>query len=318
MRNFALKQLTVLKWDLQTLLSALKENPKVTKLKIGGCSIEDEDLKQLASFFLQEKTSLETLDLSNNRFTHEGLKDLVNALVKQKDLTHLYLHWNQIGHDHALPLFEKLLKENKKLKMLGLNEISYWNDKGESSIPTQTFFTGLLEALKQNYRCRVIYKTNDKRFQKLNERNESEIAFLQNPFYQENFFDLIHFNLKEFLEKHQQIDKPEQLLSNLIDDFTSIIELDKQEGPVKEFIYSWIVFLLQESQMDFLSNSLTFHMKRALSGLSNPPSYEVKLGFHNMTLPDQLNIFLKSKPNFENNLIENKSLLQNKGNQLRS
>ena len=68
-------------------------------MELRSCNIDDEGARHLATM-LEKNTSLETLDLDNNKITDDGLKHLAIPLEKNTSLRWLSLNGNNITDDN--------------------------------------------------------------------------------------------------------------------------------------------------------------------------------------------------------------------------
>lgn len=93
--------------NVSTLVTALKNNPKVNTLKMAHCSLGDDGITQLASIFPQN-TTLSHLNISSNNIGPIGAKALSVGIENSAALGHLNLSHNPLLYDGISCIFTAL------------------------------------------------------------------------------------------------------------------------------------------------------------------------------------------------------------------
>jgi Ran GTPase-activating protein (RanGAP) involved in mRNA processing and transport len=116
--------------DITAFWNALKQNTSVINVifSMSGLhsTIMNDDGAKLLANILEENTTLEIIDISNNSIGLEGVKQLANALKKNNTLKKLYLTSNKIG-DEGVRYICDALKVNTGLVYLAMGYNSLTN-----------------------------------------------------------------------------------------------------------------------------------------------------------------------------------------------
>ena len=110
---------------LESVISMMKKCLNLLSVTLVDCNIDDSGAKLLATFFHNSSHRIQTINLSYNRITSEGLKELLMSISSYSQLEAFDLNENRIGREGASLISEYLCTcENIQDLQLNDNHIS--------------------------------------------------------------------------------------------------------------------------------------------------------------------------------------------------
>lgn len=100
---------------------------KINKITLNGVGIDDKFMDAISEVLKSDRVILNTLSLSENLITSNGLFSFSNALQSNKHLTEIVLSGNKIG-DYGLELLVQGIIAGNTVTRLGLNSIGITKD----------------------------------------------------------------------------------------------------------------------------------------------------------------------------------------------
>ena len=131
---------------LESVISMMKKCLKLLSVTLVDCNINDSGAKLLASFFCSLNHGLRTINLSCNRITSVGLKELLMSINLFSQLQVFNLNENRIGREGAL-LISEYLHACENIKDLQLSG-NYISDEGVKYLATVIQNNSSLHSLK--------------------------------------------------------------------------------------------------------------------------------------------------------------------------
>lgn len=103
------------------IIKFLKCNQNVLDVNLSGNKLDDTSAKEIADFIINKQRKLHILDLSNNKISIKGCKEIGRMLYRDSEVLNIDLSHNSIGTEGLLELL-KSLKKNMMTRKLQLNE----------------------------------------------------------------------------------------------------------------------------------------------------------------------------------------------------
>jgi hypothetical protein len=103
------------------IIKFLKCNQNVFDVNLSNNNLDDAGIQELADFVVNKKRRLNVLDLSKNKLSFKGCKELGRMFIRDAEVLTLDLSHNSIGTDGFLEVL-KSLKKNMMTRKLHLNE----------------------------------------------------------------------------------------------------------------------------------------------------------------------------------------------------
>ena len=136
---------------LESVISMMEKCLNILSVTLVNCNIDDHGAKLLASFFCSLNHRLRTINLSCNRITSAGLKELLMSISSFSQLEVFNLSENRIEREGAL-LISEYLHTCENIKDLQLSD-SYIGDKGVKDLTTVIRNNSSLHTLKLRGNC---------------------------------------------------------------------------------------------------------------------------------------------------------------------
>ena len=113
---------------LESVISMMEKCLNISSVTLVDCNIDDSGAKLLASFFHNSSHRLQTINLSCNRITSEGLKELLMSISSFSQLEVFNLNENRIGREGA-SLISEYIHTCENIKDIQLSD-NYISDEG--------------------------------------------------------------------------------------------------------------------------------------------------------------------------------------------
>ena len=140
------KQVVGPNW-IEMLMGVLKENTFVEHFLLGNNIIGEIGGKAIGKFLLDEhKPKIKTWYLAGNDLNEQGIKWIVDGLIKDSDCLNLWLKRNPLK-PQGIKHIARLLKSNSNIKILDLHNTAVFDEGVEY----------LVEGLKENKTLRHLY-----------------------------------------------------------------------------------------------------------------------------------------------------------------
>ncbi|CAF1493107.1 unnamed protein product [Adineta ricciae] len=116
----------------------IRESSK-ENIELNSLNITDDDVSYIVNKIIKKNKRCQSLSLTNNEITSNGIQILINSLVKNSKITHLNLSSNPLG-DQAIEFINQLIASNRTLYHLSLADTNI----------TDIGFRELIQALSSN------------------------------------------------------------------------------------------------------------------------------------------------------------------------
>lgn len=116
----------------------IRESPK-DNIELNSLNITDDDVAYIVNKIIKRNKRCESLSLTNNGITSNGIQILINSLVKNSKITHLNLSSNPLG-DQAIQFINELIISHRTLYHLSLADTNI----------TDAGFQQLIQTLSSN------------------------------------------------------------------------------------------------------------------------------------------------------------------------
>lgn len=103
------------------IIKFLKCNQNVLDVNLSGNNLDDNSAREIADFITNKQRKLHILDLSKNKISTKGCKEVGRMLFRDSEVLNIDLSHNNIGTEGLLELL-KSLKKNMMTRKLQLNE----------------------------------------------------------------------------------------------------------------------------------------------------------------------------------------------------
>ena len=136
---------------LESVISMMKKCLNILSVSLVNCDIDDHGARLLASFFHNSNHGLQTINLSCNRITSVGLKELLMSINSFRQLEVFNLNENRIEREGA-SLISEFLHACENIKDIQLSD-SYIRDEGVKDLSTVIQNNSSLHTLKLRGNC---------------------------------------------------------------------------------------------------------------------------------------------------------------------